>query len=64
MLLDWLGARHSDPAMTRAAELIQRGVSDAVRGGTMTVDMGGRATCSAFGKAVENAIEAPAAAGR
>jgi DNA-binding GntR family transcriptional regulator len=52
MLLDWLGVRHDDPAMTRAAELIQRGVSETVARGTMTADMGGQATCSAFGEAV------------
>jgi 3-isopropylmalate dehydrogenase len=64
MLLDWLGARHSDGAMTRAAELIQRGVSETVARGTMTPDMGGQATCSAFGKAVAESIASLHAVGR
>ena len=41
MLLHWLGARHDQPGLVTAADLIETGVVDTVRGGTMTPDMGG-----------------------
>jgi 3-isopropylmalate dehydrogenase len=42
MLLDWLGARHDDPAARGAAEAIERGVTAAVRSGVSTRDSGAR----------------------
>ena len=41
MLLEWLGARHDEPGLLKASELIETGVVDTVRAGTMTPDMGG-----------------------
>jgi 3-isopropylmalate dehydrogenase len=56
MLLEWLGGHHSDPAMTEAARIIEAAVVETVASGTCTVDMGGKAKCSEFGKAVADKI--------
>jgi 3-isopropylmalate dehydrogenase len=56
MLLKWLGARHEEPALVTASELIETGVVDTVRGGTMTSDMGGSTSTSGFGTAVAKTI--------
>ncbi|MEU6644036.1 isocitrate/isopropylmalate dehydrogenase family protein [Saccharomonospora sp. NPDC046836] len=56
MLLDWLGARHGDDRLRRAAELVESGVTSAVRAGTSTVDMGGTAGTSEFATAIATAI--------
>lgn len=63
MLLEWLGAKHGDDRLERAAQLMERGVADAVAAGTSTPDLGGRASCSAFTGAVVDAIEGAAVAG-
>lgn len=52
MLLDWLGTRRRDPALGRAATLIEKAVADTVRSGTRTRDMGGTAGTRAFTEAV------------
>jgi 3-isopropylmalate dehydrogenase len=57
MLLDWLGARHQDPALVQAAALIEAAVADTVRGGTRTRDMGGTAGTRAFAKAVAAGVK-------
>ncbi|MGR6919869.1 isocitrate/isopropylmalate dehydrogenase family protein [[Actinomadura] parvosata] len=57
MLLDWLGARHHDPALARAATLIETAVAGTVRGGTRTRDMGGTAGTRAFAEAVAAAVK-------
>ncbi|MFI7130991.1 isocitrate/isopropylmalate dehydrogenase family protein [Nonomuraea sp. NPDC050153] len=57
MLLDWLGARHQDPALARAAALIETAVADTVRAGTRTRDMGGTAGTRAFAEAVAAAVK-------
>ncbi|MFI6184188.1 isocitrate/isopropylmalate dehydrogenase family protein [Nonomuraea sp. NPDC051191] len=57
MLLDWLGARHQDLALARAATLIETAVADAVRGGTRTRDMGGTAGTRAFAEAVAAGVK-------
>ncbi|MEV6030615.1 isocitrate/isopropylmalate dehydrogenase family protein [Nonomuraea sp. NPDC052116] len=57
MLLDWLGARHQDPALVRAAALIETAVADTVRGGTRTRDMGGTAGTRAFAEAVAAGVK-------
>ncbi|MBV6759174.1 isocitrate/isopropylmalate dehydrogenase family protein [Rhodococcus opacus] len=56
MLLQWLGARHNDAALIKAAELIETGVNSTVGNGTVTPDMGGTASTSAFGSAVAKTI--------
>jgi 3-isopropylmalate dehydrogenase len=56
MLLKWLGVRHEDPALVAASELIETGVVDTVRAGTMTSDMGGSTSTSSFGTAVAKTI--------
>ncbi|MET7329799.1 isocitrate/isopropylmalate dehydrogenase family protein [Nonomuraea sp. NPDC005650] len=57
MLLDWLGARHQDPALAQAAALIETAVADTVRAGTRTRDMGGTAGTRAFAEAVAAAVK-------
>ncbi|WP_308494032.1 isocitrate/isopropylmalate dehydrogenase family protein [Microbacterium terrisoli] len=57
MLLEWLGARHDDERLIRAAALIRAGVDRTVASGTATGDLGGTASTSAFAAAVASAID-------
>jgi 3-isopropylmalate dehydrogenase len=56
MLLEWLGTRHDDEAATRAAALVEQAVTDTVKGGVATRDLGGTASTSGFATAVVDAI--------
>jgi 3-isopropylmalate dehydrogenase len=56
MLLEWLGTRHDDEVARRAAEAIERGVTEAVRAGVSTRDLGGSASTTGFTQAVVEAI--------
>ena len=56
MLLHWLGTRHDDAALTKAAELIDSAVEETVKAGTMTPDMGGDCATDRFGDAVAERI--------
>jgi 3-isopropylmalate dehydrogenase len=56
MLLEWLGAHHDDEAATRAAALVTQAVTDTVKGGVATRDLGGTASTSGFATAVVDAI--------
>jgi 3-isopropylmalate dehydrogenase len=56
LLLEWLGARHHDPAATQAAALVERAVVDTVKGGVATRDLGGTASTGGFAAAVVDAI--------
>ncbi|SEH03987.1 3-isopropylmalate dehydrogenase [Nonomuraea solani] len=56
MLLDWLGARHQDPALVKAAALIETAVADTVAAGVRTRDMGGTAGTRAFAEAVADGV--------
>jgi 3-isopropylmalate dehydrogenase len=56
MLLDWLGARHEDEALTRSARIIEAGVTSTLARGTSTKDMGGSAGCREFAEAVAASI--------
>jgi 3-isopropylmalate dehydrogenase len=57
MLLDWLGVRHEDEALVRAARIVEQAVASTLGQGTSTRDMGGSAGCRAFAKTVAAAIE-------
>ncbi|MBP5889048.1 isocitrate/isopropylmalate dehydrogenase family protein [Streptomyces scabiei] len=57
MLLQWLGARHEDTALVRAASVIEKGVAATLAQGTATRDMGGTAGCRAFTEAVVTSID-------
>ena len=57
MLFEWLGARHDDEQLARAAALIERGVEETVAQGTRTPDMGGSAGCREFAEAVAATIK-------
>jgi len=52
MLLDWLYQRHQEEACREAARYLRYGVEAAMRGGTLTPDLGGKATTSSFAQAV------------
>jgi 3-isopropylmalate dehydrogenase len=56
MLLDWLGTRHADGALGRAARLVDAGISDTVRAGTRTADLGGSSGTGEFTDAVVAAV--------
>jgi 3-isopropylmalate dehydrogenase len=56
MLLQWLGARRNDATLLKAAELVEAGVENAVKAGTMTPDMGGSTGTKEFGTAVARLI--------
>ncbi|GDY31703.1 isocitrate/isopropylmalate dehydrogenase family protein [Gandjariella thermophila] len=52
MLLDWLGARHGDDPLRRAAHLAVAGVERTICDGTATPDLGGMAGTGEFADAV------------
>ncbi|MFJ8716158.1 isocitrate/isopropylmalate dehydrogenase family protein [Streptomyces violaceus] len=56
MLLEWLGTRHEDEELVRAARIVEEGVATALGQGTSTRDMGGSAGCRAFAEAVVTSI--------
>src|SRR5437762_8321342 len=60
MMLDWLGARHSDERLVRAAEKVEAAVAALLsEGKTLTYDLIGEkkaAGCSEVGKAVEEKL--------
>ncbi|MEU9342737.1 isocitrate/isopropylmalate dehydrogenase family protein [Streptomyces sp. NPDC048278] len=56
MLLEWLGTRHQDEALLRAAGMMEAGVAATFEQGTSTRDMGGSAGCRAFADAVATSI--------
>jgi len=57
MLFEWLGARHDDEHLAKAADLIERGVEETVAQGVRTPDMGGSAGCHEFAEAVAATIK-------
>ena len=57
MMLEWLGARHDDERLVRAARIIDQAVNDTVEGGVATGDLGGTASTSGFAAAVASTIE-------
>jgi 3-isopropylmalate dehydrogenase len=57
MLLDWLGARHQDPALTEAGRLVERGVTATVLAGTCAADLGGSAGTAEFARSVAGTIK-------
>jgi 3-isopropylmalate dehydrogenase len=59
MMLDWLGVKHSNPAMSRDAAAIRRAVDAQVAANdTLTADLGGTATTDAAASAVAARIAA------
>jgi len=57
LMLRWLGDRHSDPEVARAAERIDRAVETVlISGETLTRDLGGRATTTEVTAAVCRAL--------
>lgn len=56
MLLEWLGQRHDDPALTSAAQFIDAAIDRVLTDGPRTPDMGGTATTDSFTDAVIAAI--------
>jgi 3-isopropylmalate dehydrogenase len=60
MMLDWLGARHEDARLLRAAEQVEAAVANLLRAGnTLTYDLIGEekaSRCSEVGAAVEQIL--------
>jgi len=57
MMLDWLAQRHEEGKPLRAAaDLVERAVVKTMAAGDLTVDLGGRLSCSDFGDAVAAAV--------
>ncbi|MFI1358294.1 isocitrate/isopropylmalate dehydrogenase family protein [Streptomyces sp. NPDC020898] len=56
MLLEWLGTRHEDKALVRAARIVEEGVASTLAQGTGTKDMGGSVGCREFAEAVAISI--------
>lgn len=56
MMLDWLGSRHDDPAAVRAAQSIWKAVERTTVGGTVTPEVGGRATTQQVTAAVAESL--------
>ncbi|WP_416981008.1 isocitrate/isopropylmalate dehydrogenase family protein [Streptomyces sp. T028] len=59
MLLEWLGSRHGDETLTRAARIVEEGVASTLARGIRTRDMGGSAGCREFAEAVAASIGQP-----
>jgi 3-isopropylmalate dehydrogenase len=58
MLLDWLAARHDDPAAARAAHAVREAVETTAARGVLTPDAGGSATTQQVTAAVAEAVAA------
>ncbi|MDH5794640.1 MAG: isocitrate/isopropylmalate dehydrogenase family protein [Candidatus Bathyarchaeota archaeon] len=56
MMLGWLGERHSDPVCLKAAEAVERGVTEALRKGLTVPDLGGRLKTVGMGEAIAGEI--------
>jgi 3-isopropylmalate dehydrogenase len=58
MLLEWLGERGGDPALSRAGEAMQSAVDATLaRGKALTPDLGGKAGTSQFAEAVTETLD-------
>lgn len=57
MLLDWLGARHNDAALSAAGRLVERAVTATVLAGVCTPDMGGSTGTAEFVRSVTTTIQ-------
>ncbi|MEL6107945.1 MAG: isocitrate/isopropylmalate dehydrogenase family protein [Planctomycetota bacterium] len=58
MMLEWLGDRHEDADVTRAAELIESSVAACLQAGTIqTADQGGNATTTQVAEEVTRTLE-------
>ena len=57
MLMRWFYQKNGDAKYKNTAHLLEEGVRKTLEGGTVTADLGGRATTSTFIKAVVKAIE-------
>ncbi len=61
MMLDWLGRRKKDRALSQASEAVERAVEAVLKQGkVLTYDLGGHAKCSQVGTEIADAIVKPA----
>jgi 3-isopropylmalate dehydrogenase len=56
LMLDWLGNKYSDSACTKAARSIEQALTDALKDGVLTRDLGGTVKTDAFGEAIAERI--------
>lgn len=57
MLLEWLGARHKDNHLLKAASLLQTSILKKMEEGVLTPDLGGRESTSSFAEAIVHEIK-------
>ncbi|TDT14897.1 3-isopropylmalate dehydrogenase [Ilumatobacter fluminis] len=58
MMLEWLGQRHDDAALTQSAVLIEQAVDEAFRPGDLrSVEVGGNANCQLITEAILRSID-------
>ena len=60
MMLDWLAARHGEPALERRARLVERALEAALSAGTVPLEIGGRAGLAEMTRATLEALPAAA----
>jgi len=56
MMLEWLGERYNDPVCLKAAEAVERGVTEALRKGLTIPDFGGKLKTVEMGEAIAGEI--------
>lgn len=65
MMLEWLGRRTKDKALTESAVVVEKAVEAVLKEGkTLTYDLGGKAKCSEMGTAIAQATKKLAKAAR
>jgi 3-isopropylmalate dehydrogenase len=60
MMLEWLGVRHSEPALERRARLLERALEAALAAGTVPMEIGGQAGLDEMTRATLAALPAAA----
>lgn len=58
MMLDWLGERYKDPALTKAGAAIEAAVIKTLASGVVVPDLGGKATTMQMAEAIAAALSA------
>jgi 3-isopropylmalate dehydrogenase len=56
LMLEWLGNKYSDTTCTKAAQSIKQALTDTLKTGILTRDLGGKVKTDAFGDAIAERI--------
>jgi 3-isopropylmalate dehydrogenase len=57
MMFEWLAAKHNDPQLIEAANLMQNSIFSAMKDGVCTPDIKGKETTTSFTQAIVQRIE-------